>query len=369
MRLLVVSHPCVTPTNQDFFGRARLQSDWAIKLIAPTAWRNEYGDQHLRRSPGYDGELLGLPVLLPGRIPLHIYVRGLRRAIRCWKPDVIYAHHEPYGLATWQVAEAAGDTPLVFYSAQNLHKTYPPPIAAGERWLYRRAKLALPVSEAVSQVLRDKGFRGRVEVLPLAVDMAPGRGITARHSDPGSVVLGYVGRLSPEKGIDTLLDALAMLSDVDVRCVIAGDGPIREQLERHAKRAGVADRINWLGYVPHDAIATAYASCDTVVVPSLTVPTWTEQFGRVVIEALSYGRPVLTSDSGELPNLVSDTAGGWTFREGDPADLASRIRALAADPAQIHATGERGRQRVNASYSLDAVARRFASIIESLVRL
>jgi glycosyltransferase involved in cell wall biosynthesis len=367
VRLLVVSHPCVTPTNQDFFGRVRRRTGWEMKIIAPSGWRNEYGAQRLRRSPGYDGELLGLPVLRPGDIPLHAYARGLRSAIRRWRPDAVYAHHEPYGVATWQVAEASTGIPLAFYSAQNLRKTYPPPVAALERWLYRRAALALPVTDAVARVLRDKGFGGRVEVLPLAVDMAPGQDIAARPTRPGPLTLGYVGRLAPEKGIGTLLDALAELSGVDVRCVIAGDGPAREELERHAERVGVADRVRWLGYVPHDAIAAAYARCDAIVVPSLTVPSWTEQFGRVVIEALSYGRPVLTSDSGELPNLVADTAGGWTFREGDHADLARRIRALVADPAQLHGAGERGKAVVGGRYSLDAVAQRFVSALDSLV--
>jgi len=367
VRLLVVSHPCVTPTNQDFFGRVRSLSGWEMKIVAPRAWRNEYGSQRLSRSPGYDGELLGLPVLLPGNIPLHAYARGLRRAIRRWRPDAVYAHHEPYGPATWQVAEAAARAPLAFYSAQNLRKDFPLPIAAGERWLYRRAKLALPVTRAVAQVLRDKGFAGQVAVMPLAVDMGPGHAIAPPSALPGGLTLGYVGRLAPEKGIDTLLDALTGLQDIDVRCVIAGDGPARDDLGRHAIRAGIADRVRWMGYVAHDAVGAAYAACDVIVVPSLTVPGWTEQFGRVVVEALSYGRPVLTSETGELPNLVADTRGGWTFREGDHAGLAEQVRGLAANPALVRATGEQGRRRVAARYSLDAVAHRFVTAIDSIV--
>ena len=367
MRLLVVSHPCVTPINQDFFGTVRRRTGWEMKIIAPSAWLNEYGTQRLQRSPGYEGELHGLPVLLPGNIPLHLYARGLRRAVRRWRPDAVYAHHEPYGFATWQVAAATARVPLAFYSAQNLVKRYPVPIAVGERWLYRRAALALPVSEAVSQVLRSKGYRGRVDVLPLAVDMTPGRDVPPPPVHPGRLTLGYVGRLSPEKGIVTLLDALTELRDLDVRCVIAGDGPARADLEHHAERTGVANRVRWLGYVPHDAIASAYAACDVITVPSLTVPNWTEQFGRVVIESLSYSRPVLTSDSGELPNLVADTQGGWTFREGDHTDLARQVRALAAEPTLVHVAGADGRGAVGARYSLDAVSHRFVTAIDSLV--
>jgi glycosyltransferase involved in cell wall biosynthesis len=367
MRLLVVSHPCVTPVNQDFFGRVRGQTGWEMKIIAPSAWQNEYGKERLQRSPGYDGELHGLPVLLPGNIPLHLYARGLRRALRHWRPDAIYAHHEPYGFATWQVAAAAAGIPLAFYSAQNLVKRYPLPIAAAERWLYRRAALALPVSEAVAHVLRAKGYRGRIDVLPLAVDIAPGCDVPPPPVHPGRLTLGYVGRLSTEKGIVTLLDALAELRDLDVRCVIAGDGSARADLERHAEGAGVADRVQWLGYVPHHDIASVYAACDVITVPSLTVPNWTEQFGRVVIESLSYGRPVLTSDSGELPNLVADTQGGWTFREGDHADLARQVRVFAPEPTRVRVAGADGRRIVEARYSLDAVSQRFVTAIDSLV--
>jgi glycosyltransferase involved in cell wall biosynthesis len=87
-----------------------------------------------------------------------------------------------------------------------------------------------------------------------------------------------------------------------------------------------------------------------------------------VAEALACGVPVLTSDSGELPTLVADTGGGWTFPEGDADALAARLAMLAADPGARRARADLGRARVMELYDVDVVAQRLADVVRAAAR-
>jgi len=333
MRLAVVSRPCVEPVNQDLYARVQAQTGWDVTLLLPRSWKTEYGRRRAERWPAFRGELVPLPAVPAGNIPLHFYPVALRHRLRALRPDIVYVHHEPYAAATFQVVRAAHatDGPAIgFYSAQNLSKSYPWPVSRWERWVHTHADFALPVSAEVAQVLRGKGYAGLMEVMPLPVDTerfqpaAEGR----RNSRPFTA--GYVGRLAPEKGVDTLIEALPQVNGA-TRLLIAGDGSARGSLVALARATGLADHITWAGYVPHEAVPETYRAMDVLVVPSRTVPSWKEQFGRVVVEALACGVPVIASDSGELPNLVGETRGGWLFREGDSADLA-RLMEVDGQP-------------------------------------
>ena len=369
MKLVCVTHPCVTPLNQDFFARVEALTGWRLTLVLPRQWRNEYGRRDAERWPAFRGRLVPTPVLGAGSVPLHVYRAPLERVVERERPDAIYVHNEPYALATAQAflaARAARGVSIGFYSAQNLVKRYPWPFSALERAVYARADYALPVSEAVLGVLREKGYRGAATVLPLSVSTDLYR---ARESagPRRSLTVGYVGRLSHEKGVDVLLDALAALPAARVHAVVVGDGPARGELVRRAARLRLDDRVTWTGYVSHEEMPRVYGDLDVLVVPSKTVPSWKEQFGRVVIEALAAGVPVITSDSGELPRLVATTAGGWVVPEGQPAALADTLRALLDDPAELRRRGTAGRHYVAAEFSTDALARRFAGAIRASV--
>jgi glycosyltransferase involved in cell wall biosynthesis len=362
MNLLVVSHPCVTPVNQDFFGRLAQLAGWTVDIVVPNRWRNEYGEQVARRSPQYLGGLHPLPVIGRGNIPLHIYRARISRIVNELRPQIVYLHHEPYALATIQWALVLRDrVPFGFYAAQNLLKGYPVPVRAGERLVHRHASFALPVSEEVEAVLRRRGYSGVSEVLPLAVDPAMFQAEADHAAHPPSV--GYLGRLSDEKGVDTLLQACARIQDLEYRCVVAGDGPARARLRELASQLRLGDRVEWTGYVDHADAGRFYARMNVMVVPSRTTASWKEQFGRVVVEALSAGVPVLASDSGELPGLVKRTGGGWIFPEGDADALAQGLRKVIREPDLRRSAGEAGRTYVRRHLELDSIVSRFADVL------
>jgi glycosyltransferase involved in cell wall biosynthesis len=106
---------------------------------------------------------------------------------------------------------------------------------------------------------------------------------------------------------------------------------------------------------------------DLLVLPSETQPNWKEQFGRVVIEAMACGTPVVGSDSGEIPNLIADTGGGLVFKERQPSELADRLAQLIRDPALRAELAAKGQQAASARYSLAAIARKFAATVEAAI--
>jgi glycosyltransferase involved in cell wall biosynthesis len=178
--------------------------------------------------------------------------------------------------------------------------------------------------------------------------------------------VGYVGRLVPEKGLDTLITALRLLSRDDFRLVVAGDGPLIDSLRREAAAAGIAAEFR--GRLSTQQVASVYSDIDVLVVPSRTTPNWKEQFGRVVLEAASTGTPVVASDSGELPYVIAALRCGWTFPEGDAPSLADRLRELRADESLLRRASVEGAGRVRSDFSDEVVARRFAAALEGFLR-
>ena len=150
---------------------------------------------------------------------------------------------------------------------------------------------------------------------------------------PGAGVL-YAGRLSSEKGVDVLIDAAALLpADVDV--TIAGDGPELAALRARAEAAGVTDRVRFAGRLPSGELHELMRRSAVVVAPS----RWYENQPMVVLEAMGCGRPVVASDLGGMPELITDGVTGRLVKHDDPAALAAALTELVTDPVRAHEMG------------------------------
>ena len=162
--------------------------------------------------------------------------------------------------------------------------------------------------------------------------------------------VGYAGRLVESKGLHDLLDAVRKLQ-APVELLLIGDGEQRQELEGQAIPGS---RVRVLDSLSHDQMASGYAQLDVLVLPSHTTPTWKEQFGRVIVEALWCGVPVVGSDSGEIPWLIELTGGGLVFPEGDSEALAVRLRELREEPLLRERLAQRGRAAVERLFSVPA---------------
>jgi glycosyltransferase involved in cell wall biosynthesis len=197
---------------------------------------------------------------------------------------------------------------------------------------------------ALTRFARDRFLEGglpaeRLEVKPNFVDPDPGMG-----AGEGGYAL-FVGRLSPEKGVRTLLDAW-MHFDPGVPLRIVGDGPLADEVTRAASRAPC---IEWLGARDAAEVLALMQRAACVICPS----EWYETFGRVIIEAFAAGTPVIASDIGALAELVRPEETGLLFTPGDARALAQSVRSLLAAPARLDAMRRAARAEFEARYTAE----------------
>lgn len=290
------------------------------------------------------------------------------------KWDVIDIHEEPFALATAEIlllrALRRVRTPVVLYTAQNLSKRYPLPFRMLERWTLRSAAGIAACNAEAAAVAVQKGFAGRPRVIALGVDSvaplssAEGDATSSDAEASGGVrpiIVGLLGRIVAEKGALVLLDALA--GDARLRARIVGSGPLAAELPRLAAARGLSERVEVLPPVSHDELGDFYRSIDVLAVPSLPTPRWTEQFGRVAVEAMTAGVPVVASDAGALPEVVGDA--GIIVPHGDATALSSALLA-AAGPRRAELRA-RGRDRARL-FSWHAVADDYMALYDSVIR-
>ncbi|OGO45057.1 MAG: hypothetical protein A2W37_00810 [Chloroflexi bacterium RBG_16_63_12] len=175
--------------------------------------------------------------------------------------------------------------------------------------------------------------------------------------------IGFAGRLVPEKGVDILLRAVAQLPGT-TRVHIAGSGPERNRLQRLVVQLGLRERVTIDALISSTQMPDYYAQLDCLVLPSRTRPGWKEQFGRVLIEAMACGIPVIGSTCGELPNVIGDA--GLTFPEEAVEALTARLRELMSNPALRESLAARGRARMLAQYTQKRVAEETVAVYRSL---
>ncbi len=352
MRLLLVHPWAGLPSRQELYLRLEAESGWDLLIVTARRWKDDYGRMvEATPAPGLRGHLLALPVGLSGNIPLHFFTGPLRHHIRAFDPDCVYVYHEPYAVATYQMVRAARavtDAPVGIRSAQNIDKRYPLPFRHWERLVYRQSDFAVVVSDDVAGVMRSKGYTKPISIVPMPVDTS------AFHPGPPApertpLRIGFVGRLVPEKGVDTALEALALLPPGTAELTVIGDGPQRAELAAMARTLGVDGSVTWSGTLDRGPTAEAYRTFDVVVVLSRATPRWREQFGRVVIEAAASGVPVIVTRSGELPFLVARLGAGWMVEEGDAGAVAGLLGSLGRDA--LRAAGRHALRSVEEQYS------------------
>lgn len=285
-------------------------------------------------------------------------------ALRGLEVDIINLHHpNPLADVSCLVSRPRARLVVTYHSdivrQRRLGKLYWPLLHST---LARADAIVATSSEyaASSAVLRQ--FRSKVHVIPLGLAPPPA-GPSTPPFDRGrrSPRYFFLGRLVAYKGLTVLLDALRA---VPGRLWIGGSGPMDRRLRVHADRAGVADRVEFLGEISEQEKLLRMGSCDAFVLPSLTRA---EAFGLVLLEAMAMARPVVVSD---LPTgvrtLVQNGVNGYRFPPGDSRALADVLRRLADDPAAAQRMGEEGRRRFLQRWTMDHMVNRYVRLYEEL---
>ncbi len=365
LRLLAVSHPSVLPVNQAVYATLARRG-WDPLVVVPSRWRHEYEQRSFapRAAEGMERRLIPLRAVLAGRPQRHVYVTRPARLVRRLRPQIAFVEQEALSLAALQWGRALSRLRIPFgvQADDNIDRPRHRLVERTRSWVLRNAAFVAARSPRACELTAAWGARGLIALVPhhlLAWDVgvAP-----SRSSRPFTV--GFAGRLVPEKGVWDLIAAADWLGR-GIRVLLVGDGPLRSDLERMAPRT-FAVQV-WSG-LPHERMPEAYAEMDVLVLPSRTTTRWSEQFGRVLAEASSCGVPVVGSRSGEIPWVVESTGGGYTFPEGDVAELARILGNLRVDPERRKQLGRQGRQQANAMFGVEAVADALDSLLRSALR-
>lgn len=351
----MLSKACIVGIYQKKLEQMTLRApDLSLTVVVPAFWRGPEGTTQLERAHIRGYHLRVEPLAFNGAFHLHFYPR-LRQVIASERPDLIHIDEEPYNFATYhanRLAHCYGARSL-WFSWQNLQRRYPPPFAWMEAYNLRHVDYALVGSQTAAQVCRAKGYEGPLSVIPqFGVD-------PEQFSPPverdirAPIHLAYVGRLVPEKGVDLFLQALSRLKGL-WKATILGSGAAESALRSQTIALGLADRVTFASRLPSTQMPEFYRGIDVLVLPSRSRPNWTEQFGRVLIEAMACEVAVAGSQSGEIPYVIGDA--GLTFPEGDVEALVSVLDRLIRAPELRHALGKQGRSRVLRQFTQAQIA-------------
>jgi glycosyltransferase involved in cell wall biosynthesis len=308
----------------------------------------------------------GVPVIsitLPGRA-YWTQLRRLREHFARLTPDVIHTHgYLPDVLSTLlmpRVSARRASTVHGFVGSTRRGRLY--------EWLQCRAYRwvdAVAVSQKLAKDLVQRGVpAGRVHVIANAavpIENRLSRQAAREHLGipSASFTIGWVGRVSREKGLDVLIDALPALRDLDARVTVIGDGPERAALDDRARRIAEGTPVAWAGIIP-DA-ARFLRAFDVVVISSRTEGT-----PMVLLEAMAVGVPVVTTAVGGIPDVVTKEEAILVPSE-NPAALAAAIRSVHADRAAAIERAQRAVLRLATSFSAENWLAQYDQLYETLI--
>lgn len=216
-----------------------------------------------------------------------------------------------------------------------------------ERLAVRRASRVVVMSHAMAaQAIRLGVPSEKIRVIHNACVPGP---LDLERPPEEPPLVGIVGRLSPEKGVDIGLKVYTAVRRrvPSARLIVAGEGPERQRLHAHARRLDVADSVTWLGY--RDDLDDVYGRMSVLLVPSRT-----EGLPNVALEALAHGIPVVAAAVGGLPEVIAHRYNGFLVSPGDNASMVEHVVSLLEDRTLRNRLGVHGRKHVELMFSLPA---------------
>jgi glycosyltransferase involved in cell wall biosynthesis len=366
MKVLVIWKALVSEAYHKKLKELAKFKDIELTLIVPTKWNNI----NLEKKYCEEYKIIPRKVILNGHNHLHWYP-GLEKVVRQIRPDIFHIEEEHYSLVTFQAIRLAKkyNIKCLFVSWQNIYKEYPFPFSWIEGYNLEKTDYAIAGSKEVKDILIRKGFASDcISIIPLGTD--PLLFCRMESTELRSrlrleaFTIGYIGRFVIEKGVMDLLKAASQIKS-KFNLLMVGSGRLKYKIKAEGRRLGILEGIKILDSIPSSQVPNYINCMDCLVLPSRTTKKWKEQFGRVLIEAMSCEVPVVGSDSGEIPNVIGDS--GLVFKEGDIGDLSSKLELLMNDIDLRMELAKKGRQRVLNNISQEIVARETYNIYKEIM--
>ncbi|GIV80932.1 MAG: glycosyl transferase [Anaerolineae bacterium] len=295
----------------------------------------------------------------------------LARLLRRERPDIVHTHLIHADLYGTVAARLAG-LPWVISSRHNDDRfRYRLPVRLLNRLLWHWTDAGIAISDAIRDFsIRIEGApAGRIHTIHYGLDPATLPALpAARHEvrmrlglPDDALLIGSACRLIEQKGLSYALSGFASVAQdfPQAHYVIAGDGPLRSDLQRQAEALRIAERVHFLGW--QDRVYPVLASLDVFLAPSL----W-EGFGLVLLEAMAYHLPIISTRVSAIPEIVLDGETGWLVSPRDADALAKALRAALADPLERQRRGELGRQRLEREFTVAAMVERTLALYRHL---
>jgi L-malate glycosyltransferase len=390
--IVVVWQALVAPAYRSFFVHLQRKLDANLWLIAPK-YSRELGGQQVSAANG-DGGTENIHFIALRAYFIHAQIvlyRGLRSLIRRVANDngtapVIINMAEPYSVTSLWVwwssfleSRSAVKKRFICFGLQNIHKHFALPIRLIQKLMYLKSDAILACGKDQEAILRAHGYGGPVCNFPLWYDESifcqqPRAELSnqihkriatqAKDERAPEVWIGFCGSLLAEKGLADLFSACHRLTRTNpktsIGLIVVGDGPLRTFVEhqcRDLSRVGIPS--HYLGTLNNGDLCEFYNFISILVVPSRSAHHWKEQFGRVIIEAQACGTLVIGSDSGEIPNVVSDQ--DWLFPEGNSDILCEKLQTASEfKKSQNFAAWQKKSIATNERFSSRATAEKFA---------
>ena len=247
-KLLVVSHACVVDVNRAIFHELAKASDFEIIMIVPKTWKGSLHKFHAYSEIPDDSlfkRVIPISVNFSGNGSLYYYKSNIEKQLEGWNPDLIFLDEEPWSLSALQLTRKFRGTPLTFFTKQNLKKKIPFPFTKIQSFVFKHSTYAFSVASEVTDVLKEwKRYTKEIKYLPHSYDPAIFRRPSPEKRDSlrsefklelDDFIIGYLGRLSSEKGLEDLLDAINLLEkethNKRPHFLFVGNGVLKEKLE------------------------------------------------------------------------------------------------------------------------------------------
>ena len=312
------------------------------------------------------------------QLPLFFLCEGYSagRIIRQEKIELIHTHWlVPQGLVGALLHHLTGIPHIVTIHGSDLNilktHTFLHPVC---RFITRNSTMITVNSRYMNQQLLTVSPEAgqKVQVIPMGID--PERSGAASITDmkqrhnAGHLIL-CVGRLIDWKGTKFLIAAMPAVLEKfpDTKLIIIGTGPERDGLTRNVRELGISDQVEFSGAISAADLPSYYRSADVFVLPSINRAGKTEGLGVVLLEAMASGCPVIGSNIGGIPDIITDGKNGFLVPEQDPTALAEKIIRIMSDAEMREKFRKNGYARIQESFTWTAIADQFSSVYSQVL--
>ncbi|MFB2896797.1 hormogonium polysaccharide biosynthesis glycosyltransferase HpsO [Aerosakkonemataceae cyanobacterium BLCC-F50] len=378
MRILVASHTYIVDLNREKLRElSRLESGIEVTVVTPRIWQpGGVQNKTIETQPLQEGSFRVVPVsnFSKNNQGLLTFGADLIPLLRQFNPDIIQVEQGSKALAYAEFITLNKLLGLkaknVFFTWWNLPYNLKFPISLLESYNLSNTHGIVVGNKDGVDILRERGYKGPMVIMPqLGVDESLFKPQTqpelARQLGIGEsdFVVGFVGRFVEEKGLLTLVEALAGLAEKPCKLLLLGRGLLESTLLAMAAEKGIKEKLILVESVPHDRVYQYINLMHTLVLPSqttyqfktLTAAGWKEQFGHVLIEAMACRVPVIGSDSGEIPNVIGEA--GLVFPEGNVEELRKCLMQVMENPELKDKLANLGYQKAMNQYTNKALAK------------